>query len=206
MRLCRCVLPTGRRNRLCAGCAGIILALICFPGGDAGLADTIYYRMGEDGVMHFTDMPSSEKFKVYRIFGVQVKADRRRINRLVREACSRYKLEEQLVHALIQTESAYDSAAVSSAGARGLMQIMPETGRDLGLGKPFDPAENIDAGVRYLKGLMDRFGSLPLALAAYNAGPGAVDKHGGIPPFAETRAYVGKVMDLYAKLKPKAAR
>ena len=119
------------------------------------------------------------------------------------EAGTRYKRDEHLVHAMIQTESAYDSSAVSSAGARGVMQSMPQTGKDLGLDKPFDPAGNIDAGVRYLKSLLDRFKSLPLALAAYNAGPGAVDKHGGIPPFAETRTYVGKVMELYAKLKPK---
>ncbi|HKK32027.1 MAG TPA: lytic transglycosylase domain-containing protein [Desulfomicrobiaceae bacterium] len=166
-------------------------------------ADAIYYRKGDDGVMCFTDIPVSEEYKVFRVFGASITADRAQIDRLVQKACTRYKMDEQLVHAMIQIESAYDCSAVSSAGAQGLMQIMPETGKDLGLETPFDPAGNIDAGVRYFRSLMDRFNSLPLALAAYNAGPGAVDKHGGIPPYAETRSYVGKVMKLYAKLKPK---
>jgi hypothetical protein len=181
-------------------CVAVLLFLFF---SQSVFADVIYYHKGEDGVMHFTDMPVSKEYKVFRIFGVPVRTDRDSIDRLVREASTRYKMDEQLVHAMIQTESAYDSSAVSSAGARGLMQIMPETGQDLGLESPFDPAGNIDAGVRYIRSLLDRFESLPLALAAYNAGPGTVDRYGGIPPYAETRSYVGKVMKLYEKLKPK---
>ena len=104
----------------------------------------------------------------------------------------------RLIMAVIEVESGYESQAISSAGAEGLMQIMPETQKELGVEKPFDPEENIEAGVRYLRRMLDRFRSVELALAAYNAGPSHVEKYGGIPPFDETRRYVAKVM---ARLK-----
>ena len=95
-----------------------------------------------------------------------------------------------LFEMLIQRESAFDPKAVSPKGARGLGQLMPGTASDLGVADPFDPIANLDGSARYLVEQLDRFGSVELALAAYNAGPGAVAKHGGVPPFAETRAYV----------------
>ena len=95
-----------------------------------------------------------------------------------------------LFETLIQRESAFDPKAVSPKGARGLGQLMPGTAADLGVTDPFDPIANLDGSARYLVEQLDRFGSVELALAAYNAGPGAVAKHGGVPPFAETRAYV----------------
>ena len=98
-----------------------------------------------------------------------------------------------LLMAVIDVESGFNAGAVSSAGAQGIMQIMPETGKDLELENPFDPSENIDAGVRYLKSLLDTFPDRRLAVAAYNAGPNAVKKYGGIPPYAETQNYVQKV-------------
>ena len=100
--------------------------------------------------------------------------------------------------AVIDVESGFNAAAVSSAGAQGLMQIMPATGKDLNLFDPFDPMENIDAGIRYLKYLLDTFPDKRLAVAAYNAGPNAVKKYGDIPPYAETQGYVQKV---WARLK-----
>ena len=95
-----------------------------------------------------------------------------------------------LFEAMIQRESAFDPKAVSPKGAQGLGQLMPGTAADLGVADPFDPIANLNGAARYLVEQLDRFGSIDLALAAYNAGPGAVAKHGGVPPFAETRAYV----------------
>jgi hypothetical protein len=118
----------------------------------------------------------------------------------IRFACRQYGLDYNLVKAVISAESAFDPAAISPKGAMGLMQLMPGTSRDLGVVDPFDPIQNIDGGVRYLRFLMDRFNNnVVLALAAYNAGPEAVQKHYGIPPYEETRNYVERVLDFYVR-------
>ena len=103
-------------------------------------------------------------------------------------------LAPSLVMAVVARESCFDPKALSRAGARGLMQLMPATARELGAGNAWNPFSNLDAGVRYLAEMHALFGSVELALAAYNAGPGNVRRHGGIPPFAETRAYVERVL------------
>lgn len=113
----------------------------------------------------------------------------------------RRQVDPHLIYALIEAESNFQVNAVSPKGAQGLMQIMPETGRQLGLVSPFDPDRNIEAGVRYLRLMLDKFGGLPQALAAYNAGPGCVEQHGGVPPIPETMQYVAKVMARYDALK-----
>jgi soluble lytic murein transglycosylase-like protein len=114
----------------------------------------------------------------------------------IKEVSARYGVPADLVAAVIEAESDNNPRAVSRRGARGLMQLMPKTARTLGVRDPFDPRANIDAGVRHLRALMDRFGSnnLPLVLAAYNAGEVAVIKHRGVPPYRETRAYVKRIL------------
>jgi len=121
---------------------------------------------------------------------------------LIDKYATQQEVEPALVKAVMRVESCFDAKAVSRVGARGLMQLMPATAADLGVGDSFDPAQNIRGGVTYLRLMLDRFGNnLSLALAAYNAGPGAVEKHGGIPPYAETQSYVEKVRSHYERYR-----
>lgn len=115
------------------------------------------------------------------------------------EAALETGLPAALIDAVIRTESGYRPHAVSRAGAMGLMQLMPATARSVGVRDPFDPRQNIRGGARYLRRMYDRFRDLRMAIAAYNAGPGAVSRHRGIPPFRETRRYVQVVMDRFRK-------
>lgn len=123
------------------------------------------------------------------------------INELVKVYCKKYRLDEKLVLALIQAESGFNVRAKSPKGASGLMQLMPGTAKDMGVTNIFDPAQNIAGGTQYLAKMLEMFkGDVQLALAAYNAGPGAVQKYGGIPPYDETRNYVKKVVADYTAL------
>ena len=114
---------------------------------------------------------------------------------LIAQAAQRYGLDPAVLHGLIQQESGFDPSSESSAGAAGLTQLMPETAASMGVANPLNPAESIEGGARYLSGLMTQFGGNTTdALAAYNAGPGAVQQYGGVPPYAETQDYVTKVL------------
>ena len=117
---------------------------------------------------------------------------------IIDSAARRNRLDPALLDAVIRQESGFRADVVSSAGAVGLMQLMPGTARELGVSDPFDPAQNVEGGAKYLRSLLDRYdGRLDLALAAYNAGPAAVDHFGGVPPYRETREYVSSIMSGY---------
>jgi hypothetical protein len=146
----------------------------------------------------------SRSFRPLRSSGtVTVPAD---VDRLVQQTADRLRIDPQLVHAIIQVESEYDPNAVSRKGAMGLMQLIPATAQRFGVGNPFDPRQNIEGGIIYLKYLLDLFGGdLALSLAAYNAGEHSVQRTGGVPALAETQQYVHKVTNLYKSGSPLAA-
>jgi soluble lytic murein transglycosylase-like protein len=125
--------------------------------------------------------------------------ERAALDPIIEEAAALHGVDPDLVRAVIQTESRFDPRASSGAGAKGLMQLMPRTAKAVGIEDPFDPRQNIFGGVKYLSQMMERYnGNTALALAAYNAGPGNVRRHRGVPPFRETRGYVSKIAKLVA--------
>jgi soluble lytic murein transglycosylase-like protein len=117
------------------------------------------------------------------------------IDALVQQNAQIWQVDPALIKSVIANESSFDANATSPVGAQGLMQLMPETAASLGVRNPYDPAQNVAGGTRYLRSLLDRFnGDTRLAVAAYNAGPGAVEKYGDVPPYSETRNYVQNVL------------
>lgn len=117
------------------------------------------------------------------------------LSSIIESASQKYDIPSNLLKSVIQQESSFDPQSVSSVGAMGLMQLMPDTAKTLGVANPFDPSQNVDGGAKYLRQMLNQFsGNVPLALAAYNAGPGAVQKYGGIPPYKETQAYVTSIL------------
>ena len=146
----------------------------------------------------FTPRAAQPSFVTPTEMSAYDRANREKITEMIREVSDRYRVDPALVRAVIQTESNWNSNAVSRVGAQGLMQLVPGTAQQLGVSNAFDPKQNLDGGVRYLHSLLERYnGDLDKALAAYNAGPGAVDRAGGIPRYRETRNYVQKVTDSY---------
>jgi soluble lytic murein transglycosylase len=157
----------------------------------------------ENGVMHFTNAPTSSQYdyKVYVKERTSVSEKfyaTSKYDHFISDASREFGVDSRLLKAMIKAESDFDPRAISKKGAMGLMQIMPENFEMLDLKNPFDPWENIKAGARYFKKLHERFnGKLALSLAAYNAGPTAVDRYKNIPPFQETEEYVRRVLRYY---------
>jgi soluble lytic murein transglycosylase-like protein len=185
-------------------CKSIALAL--FPVGFllapmSAFADVYVYKDSQ-GVLTFTNVPNHGGYR--RVIrdndarGLGPSAVNGSYEELIRTVSGRHNVDADLIRAVIKAESDFRSNARSQKGAMGLMQLMPETARLHNVADAYDPSENIDGGVRHLKMLLERYqGDLQLSLAAYNAGSAAVEKHGGIPPFAETKEYVRRVLRFY---------
>jgi soluble lytic murein transglycosylase len=167
----------------------------------------IYMYIDDNGVMHFTNAPTSNEhdYKVYikertAISNKFHSTDK--YDEFISDASRKYDVDSRLLKAMIKAESDFDPRAISRKGAMGLMQIMPENFKMLNLDNPFDPWQNIRAGAQYFKKLYERFnGKLALSLAAYNAGPTAVDRYKRIPPYQETEEYVRRVLRYYRTFK-----
>lgn len=192
-----------------------LLFSLCLPR--AGMAD-IYQYTDKDGVVHFSNVGVDGVKKCKRLKST-VPAQHRITTPpastpsrtpltssnypsayvdIINTACGRHGIDPALVHAIVKVESDFNPYALSRKGAMGLMQLMPQTAVVMNVGNSFNPNENIDGGVKYLRYLMDRYeGNLPLALAAYNSGETAVKKWGTIPPFPETQNYVQRIMKIY---------
>jgi len=186
-------------------------ALLALP---AAARDPLHTWTDKDGVLHVEDIPPGKVRPMPRKPAGQVNIPpQKRGERWwekrsdappdeIDRAAARYKIPAELVRAVIWAESAGDGGAVSSAGAIGLMQLMPRTAGEMYVEDPVDPAQNIMGGTRYLRWLANQFnGDMLLTLAAYNAGPDAVRKYGGVPPFEETREYVKRVVAYYQQLR-----
>jgi len=189
-------------------------------------AEEVYRWIDSRGVVHLTNVPADshyQKFQLGRSGGTgngiliiaRRESARRRplvfashardaktaadFDKLIARAAHRHGLPPALVKAVVRAESNFQPHALSNAGAQGLMQLMPATADDLGVDDPFRAEDNVFGGTRYLRAMHDRYGDWQLALAAYNAGPGAVDRFGGIPPYAETQQYVERVLHYYRR-------
>jgi soluble lytic murein transglycosylase-like protein len=165
----------------------------------------VYHFTDENGVSHYTNMPSDPRFKAVpgearppRSAG---DSKSRPYEETIVKVAARHLVDPDLLRAVIKCESDFNHLAISRAGAQGLMQLMPDTARLVDVDNPFDAGENIEGGAKYLKYLLTSFDTVRLALAAYNAGEGAVRRAGGIPPYRETRNYVSAVLSQYERYR-----
>jgi len=190
----------------------LVLLLLSAPVAEA----QVYKFVDENGVVNYTNVAPPTKFayqtlkfpcyasdpRCRNVSWEKVALNTRDFDVEIRTAAELNAVEESLIRAIIHAESAYQVNAVSPKGAQGLMQLMPATQSLLEVSDPFDPALNIDGGARYLSGLLKEFnGDVTLAAAAYNAGPGAVQKYGGVPPYEETKEYVRRINILHRRYR-----
>ncbi len=182
----------------------ILTALLLTP---ATLArGPVYSYTDGDGVVHFSNRPADTRYQELRPSALDGRleilpgsARPGDIDRLIRLAAHEHQVQPALVKAVIRAESNFNERAVSRKGAKGLMQLMPRTARAMGVVDPLHAEDNVRGGARYLRSMIDRYGDLRLAVAAYNAGPRAVDRYRGVPPYRETRAYVDRVLTYYQR-------
>lgn len=186
-------------------CLGVLISMLTLLLPIQSKAD-IYRYVDEDGIIHFTDAPTDKRFKVFMRDLKKDKELRTKLkyassvnpaefDQIIRNCSEKYGVNPSLVKAVIHAESGYNPNAVSSKGASGLMQLMPATARSLNVADRFNPKDNVEGGVKYLRFLLDTFrGDVVLAVAAYNAGLNKVAKYGGIPPYNETKTYVNRVL------------
>ena len=191
----------------------VLLCAALLGSAGAGAHPRIYSFVDADGLRHFTDVPDNNRYRLLVLspddrtvsgerYDSKMLARAAQYDSIIEKAAISAALEPNLIRAVIVVESGFNSRAVSKRGAVGLMQLMPATASRFGVSNPYDPKQNVHAGARYLKFLMNRFGqNVRLALAAYNAGEDAVERNGGqIPPFTETMAYVPRVLKIYRML------
>ena len=184
-------------RRLIAICALWLFAALAQP-----VQADVYMYKDKQGVLTFTNVPNHNGYKrILREGATRLDSGisaNMAFDELIRSASGRYHVDPDLIRAVIKTESDFNTNARSNKGAMGLMQLMPETARLHNVSDAYNPNENVEGGVRHLRMLLERYqGDLELSLAAYNAGAGAVEKHGGIPPYNETREYIRKVLRFY---------
>ena len=180
-------------------CCAVVLTVAVSLAAAVPARGEIYRYVDKNGVWHFTNVKTDSR---YRIF---VPSSRKALGKylndyggIINQASTEFGIEPHFIRAVIKAESGFNHQAVSSKGAQGLMQLMPGTAGDMEVSDPFDPEDNIFGGVRYLSLLLKRFNDNKiLALAAYNAGPNAVESYKGVPPFPETRQFVKRVMEYY---------
>lgn len=202
-------MPSRTKQLITCLLAGGLLAPLCH-------ASEIYKFTDENGIVHYTNVRPQGVARIATLHfpcyasdpscrGVdweQVPLDMATFRDEILTAASRYSVDESLIRAIIHAESAYQTDAVSPKGAQGLMQLMPETQRELEVADPFNAEANIDGGTYYLAQMLHKFGGdVEMAAAAFNAGAGAVQRYAGVPPFAETREYVRRIQILYRRYR-----
>jgi len=188
----------------------LMMAMLTATG--VGASPRIYFYLDADGVRHYTDVPDDNRYRRLVLphdrtasgdrYDAELLARAGQYDAIIEKAAASAAVESNLLRAMIVVESGFNSRAVSKRGAMGLMQLMPATAARFGVSNPYEPRDNVNGGALYLKFLLDRFGQdVKLALAAYNAGEDAVHRNGEqIPPFAETLAYVPRVLKIYRML------
>jgi soluble lytic murein transglycosylase len=209
----RARVSAGRRWRASFALAAL-LAVLPVPAVANG---PLYKYVDARGTVHFTNVQWDDRYtrlrelpqlsfdREGRLTAPLRPADAKRYDLLLRRIGRETGVPPALVKAVIHAESAFNPRAISHKGAMGLMQLMPATARTMGLDEPFVAEQNVAAGTRYLRTLRERFGNWTMALAAYNAGPEAVTKFGGIPPYRETQSYVRRVLTYYRQYHPQFA-